>query len=69
MLPNEDLEGVTFQIPGDELMLMMATLIDITVADDRCQLVSTITRVGKSIGDEGAHGEPRATVALDPAVP
>jgi len=68
-LPGEDLEGLTFQIPGDDLVLMLAAVLGITVADDRCQLVSTITRVGKSIGDEGAHGEPGATVALEPAIP
>ena len=34
-----------------------------------CQIVSTVTRVGKSIYDDGAHGEAEATVTLEPAIP
>ena len=38
------------------------------VPDDAnlCQMVTTVTRVGKSIYDPGAHGEDAVTVTLDP---
>ena len=68
-LPSEaDLERVTFQIPDNSLLDSMAAMIQLTVDDTKCQLVSTVTVAGKSIYDPGAHGEAGATVSAEPAL-
>ncbi len=51
-----DLERVTFQIPDDTLFAALAAILQLEVDESACQIVSTITRVGKSVYDEGAHG-------------
>lgn len=63
------LERVTFQVPDDALFELLAGLLMIEVDPAACQIVSTVTRVGKSIYDAGAHGEAGATVTLEPAIP
>lgn len=63
------LERVTFQVPDDALFELLAGILMIEVDPGTCQLVSTVTRVGKSIYDAGAHGEAGATVTLDPPIP
>ena len=63
------LERVTFQVPDDTLFAALASLLVIEVDPAACQIVSTVTRVGKSIYDAGAHGEAGATVTLEPAIP
>ena len=67
-LPRGDLEKVTFQVPNQTLFDILASGLKITPDPKRCPLVSTITRVGKSIYDSGAHGEAGATVTIEPAV-
>jgi hypothetical protein len=62
-------ERVTFQVPDDALFELLAGLLMLEVDPAACQLVSTVTRVGKSIYDAGAHGEAGATVTLEPAIP
>jgi hypothetical protein len=62
------LERVTFQVPDDALFDAMASLLMLEVDPATCQIVSTVTRVGKSIYDAGAHGEAGATVTLEPAI-
>lgn len=62
------LERVTFQVPNDALLQGLADVLQITPDPTRCQLVTTVTRVGKSIYDPGAHGEAGATVSIDPPV-
>ena len=49
---------------------LLAALLQV-VPDDasRCQMVTTVTRVGKSIYTPGAHGEDAVTVTLDPPLP
>ena len=68
-LPRVDLEKVTFQVPKQSLFDVLASALKITPDPASCQIVSTITRVGKSIYDPGAHGEAGATVTIDPAAP
>ncbi len=68
-LPAGDLERVTFQVPDDRLFGLMAQMIAVDIDPAQCQLVTTVTRVGKSIYDEGAHGEAGALVAIEPALP
>ena len=59
-------ERVTFQVPDDATFAALATIVSITPDPATCQIASTVTRVGKSIYDEGAHGEAGATVTIDP---
>ncbi|MCX4246529.1 carboxypeptidase regulatory-like domain-containing protein [Paraliomyxa miuraensis] len=69
-LPQEGvLDQVTFQVPDDALFDLLAGLLMLEVDPTACQMVSTVTRVGKSIYDEGAHGEAGATVTVDPPLP
>jgi hypothetical protein len=63
------LERVTFQVPDDATYGLLASLVDIVPDPDACQIATTVTRVGKSVYDPGAHGEAGATVTIDPPVP
>ncbi len=63
------LERVTFQVPDKSLYQAIATILEAEIDPAACQIVSTVTRVGKSIYDAGAHGEADATVTITPAVP
>jgi hypothetical protein len=60
------LERVTFQVVHDAIYDLLADMLAITPDAGRCQVVTTVTRVGKSLYDEGAHGEAGATVTIDP---
>lgn len=61
---------VTFQAVTYPIYNALAQLLQV-VPDDasRCQMVTTVTRVGKSIYDPGAHGEAGATVTVVPSLP
>lgn len=60
-------ERVTFQAVDPITYWGMGLLVGALPDErNRCQMVTTVTRVGKSLYDEGAHGEPGATVTLDP---
>ncbi len=67
---DADLERVTFQAVSHDIYAALAGIVGV-VPDETgsCQMVTTITRIGKSIYDEGAHGEPAVTVAIDPPLP
>lgn len=69
ILPDTDLERVTFQIPPNDLYQVLAAVVGVTLDASRCQVVSTVTRIGRSIYDPGAHGEPEATVSSVPEIP
>jgi hypothetical protein len=66
-VPDTDLDDLTFQIPTNSLFgqiedgLVEAGLID-GIDSTKCQMVSTFTRFGKTIGDAGHHGEPGAVL-------
>lgn len=71
VLPMEPLERVTFQTPNNDFyngMVIGLSEYGIPVSPLACQLVTTVTRPGKSIYDEGAHGEAGATVSIDPPI-
>ncbi|MFA6033494.1 MAG: hypothetical protein WC889_11400 [Myxococcota bacterium] len=68
-LPKTDMPKLTFQIPSNDLFEMIAGMISVTVDPTKCQMVSTVTMVGKSIYDEGAHGLAGALVSTDRSVP
>ena len=64
---DADIERVTFQAVTPDTYSALAALLMITPDEENaCQMVTTITRVGKSVYDDGAHGLGGATVALDP---
>jgi hypothetical protein len=66
-LGPEGLERLTFQAVDNNTYAGMAIILGIIPDDEnRCQMVTTVTRVGKSLYDPGAHGEEGATVTIDP---
>ncbi|MFC1889339.1 carboxypeptidase-like regulatory domain-containing protein [Thermodesulfobacteriota bacterium] len=69
-LGPEGAERVTFQAV-DYLTYYGMALYVLVIPDEEncCQMVTTVTRVGKSLYDPGAHGEEGAYVTLDPPLP
>jgi hypothetical protein len=70
-LTAEDLERVSFQVPPEILVGGFSMLLGFRPGPNLCQLASTVTRVGESMyGSHGpTHGEPGATVTIDPPLP
>jgi hypothetical protein len=69
-MPSDgELPRVTFQVPSNDLYQLLADVLTVQIDPNRCQIVSTVTRVGKSLYDEGAHGEAGATVSSAPMIP
>ena len=68
VLPAEGMARVSFQAPSRELYDVLTRLLQVSPAADRCQIATTVTRVGNSLYDDspGTHGEPGATVTLEP---
>lgn len=63
----EPIERVTFQVVHDAIYAVMADMLGVVPDEaNKCQVVTTVTRVGKSLYDEGAHGEAGVTVTLEP---
>lgn len=62
-------EQVTFQAPDDATFGALGQIVGIVPDPTTCQIASTVTRVGKSLYDEGAHGEAGATVSIRPSLP
>ncbi|WP_143141445.1 carboxypeptidase regulatory-like domain-containing protein [Nannocystis exedens] len=70
VLPEEGLQRITFQAVTHAIYDALAAIVMVTPDDSKyCQMVTTVTRVGKSIYDEGAHGEAGVVVTLDPPLP
>ena len=70
-VPDTDIVDLTFQVPTNLLFgLIEAGLVEGGIIDGidpgRCQMVSTFTRFGKTIGDPGHHGEPGAVLSVAP---
>lgn len=63
---SEPITRVTFQVVHEAIYANLADMLGVTPDPAKCQIVSTVTRVGKSLYDEGAHGEAGATVTLAP---
>ena len=62
-------ERVTFQAVIWSVYDALASILGLVPDElNSCQMVTTVTRVGKSIYDPGAHGEDNATVKIDPPV-
>ncbi len=66
---GETIERVTFQVPNAGMYDLLAVAAQIDPDPATCQIASTVTRVGKSLYDEGAHGEEGATIEITPALP
>ena len=71
-VPGTDLDDLTFQIPTNSVFALIELgLVGAGVTDGidstKCQMVSTFTRFGKTIGDDGHHGEPGAVLSVAPA--
>jgi len=61
------IDRVTFQAVIFDIYDILAALLGVVPDDaNRCQMVTTVTRLGKSIYDPGAHGEEGVTVTLEP---
>jgi hypothetical protein len=61
---------VTFQAVTDGVYTAFGAILGIIPDEEnRCQMVTTVTRVGKSIYDPGAHGEAGVTVTTSPELP
>jgi hypothetical protein len=68
-VPAEGLERVAFQAPSTQLVGGLEALLGTTSDPDRCHLATTVTRAGYSLyggAPDGTHGEPGATVTIDP---
>lgn len=66
---TEDLDRVSFQSPTQEMVDLLADIVGQPTDPSRCQIASTVTRRGYSLyggAADGTHGEPGATVTLDP---
>ncbi len=70
-LGPEGAELVTFQAPTQDMFDYMADLVGIVPDPARCQIATTVTRMGNSLYDTtpGTHGEPYATVTSEPPIP
>ena len=67
LIPETGIERLTFQAVTHGIYSSLASILMLTPDDEHlCQMVTTVTRVGKSVYDEGAHGQAGATVAIDP---
>lgn len=68
VLGEEDITRVSFQAPPHNVYQLMAMSAGVRASDDRCQIATTLTRMGNSLYDEtpGTHGEPHATATIDP---
>jgi hypothetical protein len=68
-VPAAGLTRVTFQAVTPAVRDALAASLSLTVDPTRCQLVTTVTRIGRSVYDMGAHGESMATVTIAPSLP
>ena len=67
VLPDEGLTRLTFQAVSHDIYQVFGAVLMIEPDESQyCQMVTTVTRVGKSIYDAGAHGEAGVIVTLDP---
>lgn len=70
-IPDAGIDDLTFQIPTNFLFDQIADgvveggLVE-GIDPERCQIVSTFTRYGKTIGDAGHHGESGALLSVGP---
>jgi hypothetical protein len=70
-LPAHDVEKVSFQAPDWDMYGYLSDLVGVEPGGELCQIATTVTRMGNSLYDTtpGTHGEPGATVTIDPPLP
>ncbi|MEW6269521.1 MAG: hypothetical protein AB1689_09530 [Thermodesulfobacteriota bacterium] len=70
VVPPEGIERLTFQAVTHDVYAALAALLGVVPDEEgACQMPTTVTRVGRSLYDPGAHGEEGATVTIDPPLP
>ena len=62
---TEEITNLTFQVPNNGLYIVIETQLGITSDPEKCQMVSTFTRYGRTIGDPGHHGQAGAVLGID----
>lgn len=70
VVPSGGLERITFQGVTNEVYAALGAVLGV-VPDEQnaCQMPTTVTRIGRSLYDSGAHGEEGATVTIEPPLP
>ena len=63
--PETDIVDLTFQVPNNGLYIVIETGLEITSDPEKCQMVSTFTRVGRTIGDAGHHGQAGSILSIE----
>ncbi|MDF1562849.1 MAG: hypothetical protein P1V51_07385 [Deltaproteobacteria bacterium] len=71
VLGEEGLEQVSFQSPDDFMYELLSDMVSLEPDPERCQIASTVTRQGYTLfaWSGETHGEPEATVSIEPALP
>ncbi len=67
-VPEAGISGVTFQVPDQEMYGLMAAFSGVTPDPAACQIATTVTCLGCDMWHGPFHGEPGATVTIEPAV-
>ena len=63
-VPEANIDNLTFQVPNKGLYSVIEIQLGITSDPEKCQMVSTFTRVGRTIGDAGPHGQAGAILSI-----
>ena len=64
-IPDTGITDLTFQVPNHGLFAVIELQLGLTSDPNKCNMVSTFTRVGKTIGDEGHHWQAGAVLSID----
>ncbi len=64
-IPDRDIDDLTFQVPNNGLYSVIEIQLGIVSDPEKCQMVSTFTRVGRTIGNAGHHGQAGAILTID----
>lgn len=68
-VPEGGLTGVTFQVPDHEMYALMEGFSEVEADDAACQIATTVTCAGCDMWHGAFHGEPGATVTIEPPLP
>ena len=69
VVPMGGIDDLTFQAPTPLIYNSLAAIVDLTPDPERCQIVTTATRLNGTILEPGAHGEDMVTVTTEPPIP
>lgn len=68
-VPEAGIEGVTFQVPDMQMVSLLAAFSEAEMDPDACQIATTVTCAGCDMWHGAWHGEPGATVTIEPPLP